>query len=62
MNASWECAKKLQEIGLGDGIQLVIDEIPVEYETVRKKVPELWDTHKPEVRLSRYNNTIYESC
>ncbi|KAL4228046.1 Pyroglutamyl-peptidase 1 [Mactra antiquata] len=49
VNASWECVKQLKKIGLGDDIDLFIYEIPVEYSTVKKQVPELWNNHKPDL-------------
>ena len=49
MNASWETVKELSRIGFGDSIDLIIYEIPVEYDTVKKKVPEFWEKHSPDV-------------
>ena len=49
MNASWETVKLLAKKGLGDGTDLIIYEIPVEYDTVKKVVPTFWDKHKPDV-------------
>jgi len=41
----------LKEYGLGEDIELVIEEIPVEYETVQQKVPQLWEAHTPDVGI-----------
>ena len=49
MNASWETVKMLAKKGLGDGIDLVTYEIPVEYETVKDVVPKYWKEHAPDV-------------
>ena len=49
VNASWECVKLLQEKGLGEDVELVVYEIPVEYATVKKMVPNFWNNHKPDV-------------
>ncbi|KAH3834281.1 pyroglutamyl-peptidase 1-like [Dreissena polymorpha] len=49
VNASWECVKCLQEMTLGDDIRLFVHELPVVYTTVKKKVPEIWADHKPDL-------------
>lgn len=49
MNASWVSVKILQEIGLGDDVELVVREIPVDYNVVRKEIPTLWHDLKPKV-------------
>ena len=52
VNASWEAVKELSRIGLGDSIDLIIYELPVEYETVKKIVPEFWEKHRPDVCIA----------
>lgn len=49
INASWEAVKLLPGSGLEKelGIQLVVDEVPVSYESVGTKVPQMWDRYKP---------------
>lgn len=49
INASWEAVKLLPGSGLEKelGIRLVVDEIPVSYESVGTKVPQMWDRYKP---------------
>ena len=49
MNASWETVKLLAKKGLGNDIDLVTYEIPVEYDTVRKVLPTYWEKHAPDV-------------
>lgn len=52
VNASWETAKALNSLNLeSSGINLIIKEIPVAYDTVVKEIPSLWDEHKPDVSL-----------
>lgn len=36
-------------MGLGDDVELVIQEIPVIYNKVQKIIPELWEKYKPVV-------------
>lgn len=49
VNASWECVKLLKEQGLGDHVDVIIYELPVEYGTVKRQVPEIWNSHKPDL-------------
>ncbi|XP_037673970.1 pyroglutamyl-peptidase 1 isoform X2 [Choloepus didactylus] len=49
VNASWIAVQELQKLGLGDGVELHVYEIPVEYETVRTLVPALWERHSPQL-------------
>ncbi|XP_014228626.1 pyroglutamyl-peptidase 1 [Trichogramma pretiosum] len=55
VNASWEAVKLLPELfsksEISSEINLVIEEIPVAYQTVDKKVEELYKKHKPSVIL-----------
>ncbi|XP_067002997.1 pyroglutamyl-peptidase 1 [Anabrus simplex] len=49
INASWEVAKELSKFNFEKelGIKLVIEEIPVAYESVAEKVPQLWKQYNP---------------
>ena len=49
VNASWVAVQELKKIGLGDDADLVVEQIPVEYETVKNVVPQLWKKHNPVV-------------
>ncbi|XP_045216934.2 pyroglutamyl-peptidase 1-like [Mercenaria mercenaria] len=49
VNASWECVKLLKEQGLGEEVDVFIYELPVEYNTVKRQVPQIWDSHKPDL-------------
>lgn len=63
VNASWECVKLLGKLGLGDDVTLVTYELPVEYATVRAKVPEIWDKHKPDVSTAdEINQSCFKCC
>ncbi|XP_023219839.1 pyroglutamyl-peptidase 1-like [Centruroides sculpturatus] len=46
VNSSWIAVRELAKVGI-DGVNLIIKEIPVEYETVTKIIPELWKKYKP---------------
>lgn len=48
INSSWEAAKELKNLGLGvEGVELVIEKVPVLYDSVDKIMPSLLETHQP---------------
>lgn len=47
VNASWVAVKELSNLGIDGNTDLIIYEIPVVYETVKKIVPDLWKKHSP---------------
>ena len=49
MNASWVSVRELESIGVGNDVQLITKEIPVEYETVSTIIPKLWQQYQPKV-------------
>ncbi|XP_040846798.1 pyroglutamyl-peptidase 1 isoform X1 [Ochotona curzoniae] len=49
VNASWIAVQELEKLGLGDSVDLHVYEIPVEYQTVQKLIPALWEKHSPQV-------------
>ncbi|XP_063770821.1 pyroglutamyl-peptidase 1 isoform X1 [Pseudophryne corroboree] len=49
VNASWVAVQELQKLGLGDGVDLHVYEIPVEYQTVQRLIPDLWIKHRPQL-------------
>ncbi len=61
VNSSWVSVQELAKEGLSDDIHLVVEEIPVEYDTVKKVIPELWKQHKPKVfpRFIMFTDTNY---
>ena len=62
VNSSWVAVQELNRMGLNHpGIQLVVTEIPVEYDYVKDAVPDLWKKYKPEVRRS-IKFLVYFSC
>ncbi|XP_024049988.1 pyroglutamyl-peptidase 1 isoform X2 [Terrapene carolina triunguis] len=40
---------ELEKLGLGDGVDLYVYEIPVEYQTVQRLIPALWKKHSPQL-------------
>jgi pyroglutamyl-peptidase len=48
VNASWEAVKGLPELWTDKDNNLIIEEIPVEYDYIQKQVPEKWEDKKPE--------------
>lgn len=51
INASWVTVQELDKMGLGDDFNLVVMEMPVEYDAVKNIVPDLWKKHQPKVCL-----------
>ena len=51
VNASWVAVQELALMGIANDVELITLEIPVEYDTVRVLVPELWNKYKPKVGL-----------
>ncbi|XP_018425317.1 PREDICTED: pyroglutamyl-peptidase 1 isoform X1 [Nanorana parkeri] len=49
VNASWVAVQELEKAGLQDGINLHVYEVPVEYQTVQRLIPDLWMKHNPEL-------------
>ncbi|KAK7116642.1 pyroglutamyl-peptidase 1-like [Littorina saxatilis] len=48
VNASSVAVRKLKEEGLkNDRVELMVTELPVEYDTVKDSVPQLWKQHEP---------------
>ena len=47
VNASWHAVTELAKLGVAHNVNLVTLEIPVEYKTVQKLIPELWAKYKP---------------
>ncbi|XP_023932442.1 pyroglutamyl-peptidase 1-like [Lingula anatina] len=43
INASWLAVQELARKGLGQGINLVVDQLPVAYSEVKNIVPKLWN-------------------
>ncbi|CAB4014583.1 pyroglutamyl-peptidase 1-like [Paramuricea clavata] len=49
INASWEAVKELDGISFEDSVNLITQEIPVEYESVSSLIPDLWKKYKPKL-------------
>ncbi|EPQ12452.1 Pyroglutamyl-peptidase 1 [Myotis brandtii] len=41
--------QELEKLGLGDSVDLHVYEIPVEYKTVQRLIPALWEKHSPQL-------------
>nr|XP_015296292.2 pyroglutamyl-peptidase 1 isoform X3 [Macaca fascicularis] len=54
VNASWIAVQELEKLGLGDSVDLHVYEIPVEYKTVQRLIPALWEKHSPQISLRLY--------
>ena len=54
VNASWVAVKELVETGgLGEDINLITLEIPVAYDDVIIRVPDIWKSYEPKAPLHR---------
>lgn len=51
VNASWVAVQEMEKMGLGNDVDLITKEIPVEYDTVQACIPELWRDYKPDVSM-----------
>ena len=49
INASWEAVKELKKLGVAHNVQLITEEIPVEYQTVKHLIPRMWKHHNPDL-------------
>jgi pyrrolidone-carboxylate peptidase len=49
-NESWLAVTGLWNEKFPDGVKLVTRELPVVYDVVKKVVPGLWESEKPDVR------------
>lgn len=49
VNASWEAVKELKKLGVAHNVQLITEEIPVEYQTVKHLIPHMWKQHNPDL-------------
>lgn len=41
--------QELEQLGLGESVNLVVREIPVEYQAIQRLMPSLWEEHQPQV-------------
>lgn len=48
-------SQELEKLGLGDSVDLHVYEIPVEYQTVQRLIPALWEKHSPQVSVLQGN-------
>ncbi|XP_075720724.1 pyroglutamyl-peptidase 1 isoform X1 [Rhinoderma darwinii] len=49
VNASWVAVQELEKLGLGDRVDLHVYEVPVEYQTVQRLIPDLYMKHRPQL-------------
>uniref|UniRef100_A0ABM5EYQ2 Pyroglutamyl-peptidase 1-like protein isoform X3 n=1 Tax=Pogona vitticeps TaxID=103695 RepID=A0ABM5EYQ2_9SAUR len=49
VNSSWEAAKELLKLGLGDDVDIHIVELPVAYHKVKELVCKAWGNLNPKV-------------
>ncbi|XP_047230508.1 pyroglutamyl-peptidase 1-like isoform X2 [Girardinichthys multiradiatus] len=47
VNASWVAVQEMKKLGLGENVDLHIEEVPVEYQKVQSLVPSLWKQYHP---------------
>lgn len=49
VNASWVAVQELEQLGLGESVNLHVCEIPVEYQAIQRLMPSLWEEHQPQL-------------
>jgi len=50
VNSSWVAVQEMDRTGgLGDDVNLVVQEIPVAYEIVKERIPNLWTNYQPKL-------------
>ncbi|XP_077415732.1 pyroglutamyl-peptidase 1 isoform X1 [Vanacampus margaritifer] len=49
VNSSWVAVQELERLGLGEGVDLHVCEVPVEYQAVQSLLPSLWEQHIPQL-------------
>lgn len=49
VNASWVAVQELERLGLREGVELHVCEVPVEYQAVQSLLPSLWKQHQPQL-------------
>ncbi|XP_039998912.1 pyroglutamyl-peptidase 1-like isoform X2 [Xiphias gladius] len=51
VNSSWVAVQELEQLGLGETVDLYVYEVPVEYQAVRSLLLSLWNQHKPQLAV-----------
>ncbi|KAK2895450.1 hypothetical protein Q8A73_014938 [Channa argus] len=51
VNSSWVAVQELAQLGLGEGVDLSVHEMPVEYQAVQGLLPSLWKKHQPQLAV-----------
>lgn len=49
VNSSWVAVQELEKLGLGEGVDLHVCEVPVEYQAVQSLLPSLWKEQQPQL-------------
>ncbi|XP_053127835.1 pyroglutamyl-peptidase 1-like protein isoform X1 [Hemicordylus capensis] len=55
LNSSWEAAKELSTLGLGDDVDLHIKELPVAYQKAKELVCKTWAALQPQSHMEEHN-------
>ncbi|MEQ2256172.1 Pyroglutamyl-peptidase 1 [Ilyodon furcidens] len=48
VNSSWVAVQELEQLGLGETVDLHVCELPVDYQAVENILPSLWKEHQPQ--------------
>eukprot|EP00058_Branchiostoma_floridae_P016152 XP_002601640.1 hypothetical protein BRAFLDRAFT_124319 [Branchiostoma floridae] len=51
VNASWVSVQEMAKLGLGEDVDLRVEELPVEYKAVKQTVPTIWKKYKPKLMV-----------
>lgn len=51
VNSSWVAVQELEQLGLGEAVDLHVCELPVDYQAVLDILPSLWKQHQPQLAV-----------
>lgn len=60
VNASWEAVKQLKKRET-NGVEIVVEEIPVIYSYVEERIPLLWKKYNPKVKKFYFTRILNET-
>nr|XP_043883418.1 pyroglutamyl-peptidase 1-like [Solea senegalensis] len=49
VNSSWVAVQELEQLGLGEAVELYVREVPVDYQAVERLLPSLWKELQPQL-------------
>lgn len=53
--------QELEKLGLGESVDLLVREIPVEYQAIQRLMPTLWEEHQPQVCQRKHSVRFFQT-